>query len=379
MMKNFTLLTLFSFFVFTSFAQAPPEAINYSGVARDNSGLPLANTAIGLQLSILETSSTGNAIYEEAHSTITDDYGRFDVALGMGTPTSGTFSTIDWGGDSHFLSVGMDVNGGTSYQAMGTTQMLSVPYALYAKEAGSVNGLGDITISQMGDTLFNGTDTLIIPGISSANGGNSYYTPGGGVTDIDGNNYTTIVMVNGQEWMAENLRTTNYANGDPIPNVTADQHWENLTTGAWCWFDNDASYELTSGKLYNWYCADDSRNVCPTGWHAPDIHDMNMLVDLLGGEYEAGVKLKMDDPLWYSPNRANNESGFAALPGGKRSDQGTFYWATSLATFIGSGSYPTVNGTGTFYPIMSVSANSSAVNAGNQSPFEGMSIRCIKD
>lgn len=383
-MKHFNTLIALSFSVFSSLGQvAPPEAINYSGVARDAAGDPIISSTIGLQLSILETSATGTMVYQENHSTLTDEYGRFSVALGMGTAQSGTFSTIDWGGDSHFLQTGLDPTGGTSFQLMGTTQMLSVPYALYAKEAGTVNGLGNITVSQMGDTLFNGTDTLIIPGISSANGGNSYYTPGAGVTDIDGNSYATIILANGQEWMAENLRTTKYANGDDIPNVTDGTAWSNTSAGAWCWYDNDGAYDILRGKLYNWHSATDSRNACPTGWAVPNKDDLLELVNFLEPSESAG-KLKGDSPLWAYPNvGGSNQSGFNAIPTGSRFGSGggfsgldseTAFWGNDFFTYYSS----------TYYTRLYLTNGRAEVieapnGFGNQGPTQGSAIRCIKD
>lgn len=147
------------------------------------------------------------------------------------------------------------------------------------------------------------------------------YTPGAGVTDIDGNTYQTII-INGQEWMAENLRTSNYTNGDPIPNVTDNTQWGNLTSGAWAHYNNDSQYENPYGKLYNWYTVADPRNVCPTGWHVPTDSEYTLLTDYLGGELVAGTKMK-NTSGWYTNGIGNNgngtnESGFSGLPGGFR-------------------------------------------------------------
>ena len=86
----------------------------------------------------------------------------------------------------------------------------------------------------------------------------------GTVTDIDGNSYKTV-KINDQWWMAENLKTTKYRNGDPILNVTNDTEWMNLTTGAYCDYDNNVTNVNTYGRLYNWYAVNDSRNIAPTG------------------------------------------------------------------------------------------------------------------
>ena len=160
---------------------------------------------------------------------------------------------------------------------------------------------------------------------TTAGGGGIVTNPGAGVT-FNGYTYSSIVLGNGQEWMAENLRTTTYANGDPIPNVTDNTQWQNLTTGAWAHYNNDSQYENPYGKLYNWYAVDDSRNVCPTGWHVPSDAEWTVLSDYLGGEAVAGGKMKSTGTAyWFTPNTdATNESGFSGLPGGKRNDYGTF-------------------------------------------------------
>jgi uncharacterized protein (TIGR02145 family) len=149
--------------------------------------------------------------------------------------------------------------------------------------------------------------------------------PGAGVT-FDGYTYSSIVIGNGQEWMAENLRTNSYANGDPISNVTDTRQWANLTTGAWAHYNNDSIFENPYGKLYNWYAVKDSRNVCPTGWHVPSDAEWILLTDYLGGVSGAGGRMKSTGTqYWYSPNRnATNESGFSGLPGGFRSHNGLF-------------------------------------------------------
>jgi uncharacterized protein (TIGR02145 family) len=153
-------------------------------------------------------------------------------------------------------------------------------------------------------------------------GGADYLNPNltyGSVTDQNGNTYATIV-IGTQEWMAENLRSTTYANGDPIPNVTGNTAWPQLTTGAWAHYDNNSGYESPYGKLYNWYAVADPRNVCPTGWHVPTDAEWTVLSDYLGGESVAGGKMKSTGTqYWISPNTgATNESGFSGLPGGLR-------------------------------------------------------------
>jgi uncharacterized protein (TIGR02145 family) len=111
------------------------------------------------------------------------------------------------------------------------------------------------------------------------------------ITDIDGNTYHKITL-GSQVWMLENLNVTHYNNGDSIPNVTDSATWVNLESGAYCNYHNFPENAITYGRLYNWYAVNDSRDLCPTGWHVATEDDWNLLTDYLGGEDAAGGKLK---------------------------------------------------------------------------------------
>jgi len=149
----------------------------------------------------------------------------------------------------------------------------------------------------------------------------------GSVTDIDGNTYQTV-KIGDQWWMAENLKVTHYRNGDAIPNVTDNTEWSNLTTGAYCNYDNYANNADTFGSLYNWYAVSDSRNIAPEGWHVPSDDDWKTLEMYLGmSQSEAdgiewrgtdeGSKLKSTSG-WYSDGNGTDDYGFSAPPGGIR-------------------------------------------------------------
>lgn len=165
--------------------------------------------------------------------------------------------------------------------------------------------------------------------IVNSAGGGIIFNPDltyGSVTDIDGNVYKTIV-IGTQTWMAENLKTTKYRNGNSIGttipaslNTTA----ESTPKYQWAYAGNESNV-ATYGRLYTWYAATDSRNVCPTGWHLPTDTEWNILTTYLGGE-GAGGKLKESGTThWNTPNTgATNSSGFTALPGGYRYYDGTF-------------------------------------------------------
>ena len=167
----------------------------------------------------------------------------------------------------------------------------------------------------------------------------------GTLTDIDGNVYKTITIGN-QTWMAENLKVTHYRNGDPIPNVTGSTAWYNLTSGAYCDYNNDASNSAIYGHLYTWFAATDNRNIAPAGWHIPNDLDWNTLVGYLGGGDEANKMKESGLVHWKPSNASTNSSGFTALPGGYRvgyngSAYTVFgyintygvYWSSSVSTF----------------------------------------------
>jgi hypothetical protein len=131
-MKKYTLtLILTSLFSSFAFAQAP-QGFNYQGVARNTFGTIVTNKAIGIRFTLHNGTPNGTAVYSETKTITTDQYGVFSMVVGAGTPVSGTFNTINWGSGNKYLQVEMDPNGGSSYKDMGTTQLMSVPFALYA-------------------------------------------------------------------------------------------------------------------------------------------------------------------------------------------------------------------------------------------------------
>lgn len=129
---------LFSFCFFSDHVAAQsPQMFNYQGVARDNAGNTLTNQSVTLRTSILADSPSGTIVYQETHGLNTNQLGIFNLQIGNGSVVSGNIQTIDWGSTTHFMQVEMDPNGGNDFQNLGTSQLLSVPYALYAEESGS--------------------------------------------------------------------------------------------------------------------------------------------------------------------------------------------------------------------------------------------------
>ena len=200
----------------------------------------------------------------------------------------------------------------------------------------------------------------------------------GTVTDIEGNIYNTI-NIGAQTWMAENLRTTKYRNGDAIAEVTGNTDWKNLSSAAYCNYENtsDAIKIETMGRLYNWFAVSNNRNLAPEGWHVATDADWIELRTFLGGETIAGGKLKETGSThWISPNTgATNSSGFTALPSGRREyDNGTFinngydgFWWTSSAYNPDYSWYYDLH-----YTFASI-------NRANFHKQYGFSVRCVKD
>ena len=222
----------------------------------------------------------------------------------------------------------------------------------------------------------------------------------GTVSDFDGNSYRTI-QIGGQNWMAENLKVSHYADGTPILLVADKTQWSVLGEGdrAYCWYNNMTEYADTTGALYSWPGAmngasgsNDSstvvQGVCPDGWHIPSDQDWKELEMELGmsqevadkydwrGTYEGGNLKEIGFSHWHNPNKsADNSSGFTGLPGGFRSNTGTFYGIGEYATFwsasMKSGSteiwYRALNFERTNVYRYSVSGN------------RGASVRCVED
>ena len=144
------------------------------------------------------------------------------------------------------------------------------------------------------------------------------------VEDIDGNVYHTVT-IGDQEWMAENLRTTRYANGDPIPNLSNLSQWANTTSGAWSNYNNQPAYDYPLGKYYNGYAVRDNRGVCPTGWRVPREFEFNILDAQYSGVLGAAAK-STDPTYWLSVGtNVTNISGFSALGAGYREPSLDYY------------------------------------------------------
>ncbi|HPH81405.1 MAG TPA: FISUMP domain-containing protein [Flavobacteriales bacterium] len=200
----------------------------------------------------------------------------------------------------------------------------------------------------------------------------------GQLVDQEGNVYKTI-SIGSQEWMAENLKASIYRNGDVIATNLIDSEWpiaNDSNIGAWAYYNNNSLYNCPYGKLYNWSAVNDSRNVCPAGWHVPSDAEWATLSAYLVNDSLTGGKLKSSGlDYWISPNLdASNESGFSSLPGGARFAGGIYsemgysgYWwsATEYATDFAWGRM--------------LSYDSGLIQINGSSGQVGCSVRCVMD
>lgn len=232
----------------------------------------------------------------------------------------------------------------------------------------SLTGLADGTIYYLRSYATNSAGTAYGSQVVFTTGSNA-------VTDADGNIYQTA-LYDGKVWMTENLRTDKYNNGDPIAEVTNRTDWSALTTGAFVIYNNEVANGTTYAKLYNWYAATDSRGICPVGWHVATDADWTDLVTYLGGEALAGGRMKTTGTtLWQAPNKgATNESGFNGLPGGGRSNTGTFgsvgfyglWWSSSA-----------LNNQFAYYRFLDYST--AAIGKSDSDKRFGYAVRCVRD
>ena len=205
------------------------------------------------------------------------------------------------------------------------------------------------------------------------------------VTDIDGNKYKTVT-IGEQIWMAENLRTTTYNDGEEIPNITDTDEWMNRSDGAYAWYNNDSDKANTYGALYNWYAVKTGK-LCPDGWHVPTDREWKVLEMHLGmSRREAektynrgtneGSKLAGKVSLWDSGALTNDsdfgKTGFNAVPGGLRKE--TFFNLGGYGYFWSSSEESSQEA---LYRYLT--KNYSKIGRLSNPKYSGHSVRCIKD
>lgn len=191
----------------------------------------------------------------------------------------------------------------------------------------------------------------------------------------DGQVYRTV-QIGDQIWMAENLKATEFNDGEAIPHGTTKLYWSTCSNSAYCWYNNDEStYKATYGTLYNWYTVN-SGKLCPKGWHVPSLNEWNALGTKLGGNSIAGGKLKESGfSHWASPNKnATDASKFTALPGSSRDYAGL--WSESIGKQGLWWSSTVIDASHAHNLYMS--NDSEALRNSNPDKKMGLSVRCIK-
>lgn len=221
-------LLAFLLMSFNLFAQTP-QSFNYQAVIRNSSGEPITNQNVGIQISILQGSSTGTPVYIETHDVSTNDYGIVALKVGNGTATSGDFAGNDWSSGSYFIEIAIDESGGTAYQKIGAVQLLSVPYALFAenvhnKDDADADSTNEIqTISIKGDTLeLSDGGKVVFPYDSSQwiiSGDKMYYN--GGNVGVGTNNPQSRLDIKSDETSSALFQVIN-ANNDTVFAVYPD-------------------------------------------------------------------------------------------------------------------------------------------------------------
>jgi len=398
------LFTLFAFAITLIATAQAPQGFNYQATVRNSSGALIINQNVFFKFNVMLNSQTSLPVYSETHQAPTDDLGQVNLVIGTGTPTTGLFSNINWSSGSYFL--GIELNTGAGYVTMGTTQLLSVPYALYANSSGNSQS----ATPNLGAVLAvnNSANNTKIRNLQNPTDAQDAATKGYIDAELQSQIATLQAQINTlqnaivaplpnvtigtQIWSSTNLDVTTYRDGTPIPQVTDPTQWASLTTGAWCYYENNTANVTTYGKLYNWYAvagihdtdsSTPNKILAPTGWHIPSDSEWTTLTTFLGGESVAGGKMKSTGTiqagtgLWNDPNTAaTNASGFSGLPGGSRN-----YGSDGVFNFIGLIGYwwsSSESGTtGAWNRDLNFSNGSAyrSINPKNN----GYSVRCLRD
>ncbi len=424
-LRNLVFLII-SFFIMPAIKAQPPQQFNYQAVVRDDGGSAITNEEVAIEVAIVQGSAEGETVFTELHHTETNDFGMVNLQIG----SIASLEDIHWEADDYFVKIILDD------EVMGVTQLLSVPFALHSQtSADSFSGDYDdlenkpvldhfihIDEPEAGDLAwFNGENWMSIPigdeeQVLAVEGGQPLWADPpcedipGSVTDIDGNEYQTVLIGN-QVWLAENLRTTRYRDGSDIPTGLSDSDWANTEDGAYAVYPHDnvegieSESEMveTYGKLYNFMAIEDENGLCPEGWRvgtADDYDELIMYVAYWGGDKDvdpdkdesvAGNYLKScrqvnsplggdcdteEHPRWEAntDHYGTDEFGFNGLPSGTRDENGNYtgigenaYFWTSTELSFAMGRWRGLWHTGGW------------LYSGFEYKEEGYSVRCIKE
>jgi len=352
-----------------------PYKFNYQAVARDASGDVLQNTNIKLKVSILQSNIIGNSVYSEIHSLSTNSFGLINLKIGNGNNKTGSFNGIKWGNDKYFLKIEIDKNGGNNYKLLGSSQLLSVPYALF-----SGNGVQfDLSLTcdenSEGTLRYNYEDKVMeyCDGSSwtTFGNGNSNTTCGEDFIDSrDGQIYPTVKIGN-QCWMAKNLNYGVYK--ESIFKNTAEGHSDVSNNGIVekYAYENDINNFIIYGGLYDWnemmnYSnTEGAQGICPDGWHIPSDDELVELIDEVGGFNVGGKNLMI-----------GGFSGFNFITSGRRTSKGSFS-SNALGSIWSSTAY-IGDPENRAYNIYFNGAADNAARASDKK-IVGKSVRCLKN
>ena len=393
-----TLITL------SAFTQAP-QKMSYQSVIRNASGVLVTNQSVGIRISVLQGTTSGTVVYQETYNPNpqTNTNGLLAVEIGGGNAITGTFSAINWATGPYFLKTETDPTGGTSYTIVGTSQLLSVPYAFYSKVAETATD----AVRTTGDQIISGIKTFteainlnsnkiinVSDPVNPQDASTKAYvdalekkvdqllwiledpTKRGILKDIEGNQYNTIKIGN-QIWMAENLRTTKLNDGIDIPFISNIKDWFDYSNiiPRYCWYNDDLTNKEIYGALYNWYSANTDK-LCPVGWHVPNNSEWSILENYLGGVSVAGGKMKeVGISHWLEPNTgATDEVGFRGLPGGFA---GTYFLQPGTSGQFWSMTESVPGGGDAYNHIIWFSISEVWIHS--DAKGHGFSVRCLKD
>jgi len=409
-MKKFYAILCLVIASLTQLQAQAPQGFNYQATVRNSAGDLIIDTNVYFKFNVIQGSDTSVPIFTETHYVPTDDLGQVNLVIGQGTPSAGTFSELDWSQGSYYLGIELDT--GNGYVAMGTTQLLSVPYALYAENSGNSTP----TTPNLGSVLAenNSANNQQIKDLQDPTDGADAATKvyidalianlqsqidnidSTSVTDIDGNSYDYITYGD-QDWTVDNAAMETYRDGTPIPEIQDQEGWGSLTTGAWCYYNNDE----TKGKLYNWYAVmgihdsdpdTPNKEFAPEGWRVPSDAEWTTLENYLianGYNYDGTTegnkiaKSMASTTDWNvstvegSPGNdqsPNNNSGFNAFPTGTRYPVSSF-GNNGHRSYFWSSTEGSVNSTSAFYRLFG--KEWIYLNSENSTKQFGFSVRFV--
>jgi uncharacterized protein (TIGR02145 family) len=389
-----------------------PQAFKYQAVARDLNGNPVINQEIAVKISILTGSPEGTVVYSEQHQITTNNIGLFTLEIGIPTQVlSGSFAAIDWGGFSHFLETAIDLTGSGEFQVLGVSQFLSVPYALFAGQTSDTTnwqknqnvvyynkgqvGIGTSQPDSSAKLDVNSNSQGFLPPRMTTEERDSIPNPAAGLIIFNTDTHC-INFFNGAEWVEYGRDPMDtFECGQMFTDPRDKQQYRTVQIGEQCWFaenlnvgtkinaslnqtDNDVvekfCYENVSancsefGGLYQWDemmaydTIENTKGICPEGWHLPNQAEWQMLFDAFGGAEAAGTELA-----------TTGTSGFDALMDGKFDAVAGFSGQNNLSTFWSSSGTPGAQATG-----FDFTSGNPVVNTSNSSVFNGYGVRCLK-